>query len=149
MKLLLLPKSSGPHLTTSGNIAPHYYLLFWICTIQAVQFMLEDRISPTSLERRSNPSHPQESDQIKSHPTKSFQTDCLTPYVGKVFSSFLKHRWLSFMVGNGYIDKNIQKASMPGVPGCIEQSTKLAAALHDAHIKHRSITVCWLYLAST
>ena len=37
---------------------------------------------------------------------------------------------------------------MPGVPGCIEQSTKLAAALHEAHVKHRSIAVCWLDLAN-
>ena len=37
---------------------------------------------------------------------------------------------------------------MPGVPGCVEQSTKLAAALHEAHTKHRSITVCWLDLAN-
>ena len=34
------------------------------------------------------------------------------------------------------------------MPGCIEHSTKLAAALHEAHFKHRSITVCWLDLAN-
>ena len=62
-----------------------------------------------------------------------FRLIALTPCIGKVFSSILKHRWLSFMVGNGSIDKNIQKAFMPGVPGCIEQSTKLAAVLYEAH----------------
>ena len=37
---------------------------------------------------------------------------------------------------------------MPGVPGCIEQSTKLVAALYEAHTKHRSMTVCRLDLAN-
>ena len=37
---------------------------------------------------------------------------------------------------------------MPGVPECIKQWTKLGASLHEAHIKHRSITLCWLDLAN-
>ena len=67
----------------------------------------------------------------------------------EVFSSIFKHRWLSFMMANGYMDRNIQKAFMPGVPGCIEHSTKLVAVLHEAHTKHCSIAVCWLDLANT
>ena len=52
------------------------------------------------------------------------------------------------MVANEYMDRKFQKAFIPGVPGCIEQSTKLAATLHEAHTKHRSIAVCWLDLAN-
>ena len=44
------------------------------------------------------------------------------------------------MVANGYMDRNVQKAFMPG---CIEQSTK-----NGAHTKHHSIAVCWLDLAN-
>jgi hypothetical protein len=77
-----------------------------------------------------------------------FRPIALTSCIGKVFSSILKHRWLSFMVANRYMDRTVQKAFIPGVPGCIEHSTKLAAALHEAHFKHRSITVCWLDLAN-
>ena len=86
----------------------------------------------------------------KENPTQPshFRPIALTPCIEKVFSSILKHHWLFFMVGNGYIDKNIQKAFMPGVPGCIEWSTKLAAALYEVHTKHQSITVCRLDLAN-
>jgi len=52
------------------------------------------------------------------------------------------------MVANGYMERNVQKAFMPEMPGCIEQSTKLAAALHEAHSKHRSLAVCWLDLSN-
>lgn len=71
----------------------------------------------------------------KDDPTEQghFRPIVLTSFIGKVFSSILKHRWLSFTVANGYMNKNIQKAFMPGVPGCIEQSAKLAAALREAH----------------
>ena len=75
----------------------------------------------------------------KENPTQPshFRPIAVTPCIGKAFSSILKHRWLSFKVGNRYIDKNIQKAFLPGVPGCIEQSIKLAATLHEAYTKHR------------
>ena len=52
------------------------------------------------------------------------------------------------MVANKYMDRDVQNAFMPGVPRCIEQSTKLAAALNEAHTKHHSIAVCWLDLAN-
>ena len=80
----------------------------------------------------------------KENPTQPshFRPIALTLSIGKVFLSILKHCWFSFMVENGYIDRSIQKAFMAGVPGCIERSTKLAAALHEAHTKHQSIIVC-------
>ena len=52
------------------------------------------------------------------------------------------------MLANGYMDTSVQKAFMTGIPGCTEQSSKLAAALREAHTKHRSIAVCWLDLAN-
>ena len=57
----------------------------------------------------------------KENPTEpgNFRPIALTSCIGKVFSSVLKHRWLSFMVANGYMDRNVQKAFMPGMPGCI------------------------------
>ena len=56
--------------------------------------------------------------------------------------------WLSFMVFNGYLDTSVQKAFVPGVPGCLEQYTKLSAAISEAYKNHRSLTVCWLDLAN-
>ena len=37
---------------------------------------------------------------------------------------------------------------MPGISGCTEQSTKVTAALREAHTRHRSVTVCWWDLAN-
>ena len=52
------------------------------------------------------------------------------------------------MTENGYLDPSIQKAFMPSVPGCIEHYTKLAAAIGEAHRKHKAMAVCWLDLAN-
>ena len=46
------------------------------------------------------------------------------------------------------IDSTVQKAYLPGISGCTEQSIELATALREAHSKHRSISVCWLDLAN-
>jgi hypothetical protein len=72
----------------------------------------------------------------------------LTSCVGKLFTSMLRGRWLRFMTGNSYLDTLLQKAFLPGVPGCIEHYHKLSAITADAHKKHRSLTVCWLDLAN-
>ena len=45
------------------------------------------------------------------------------------------------MMANGYMDRDVQKAFVPRLPGCIEHSTKLGAALHQAHSKRRSMLV--------
>ena len=49
---------------------------------------------------------------------------------------------------NHYFDTTIQKAFMPSVPGCIEHYSKLAAAINEAHARHRSLCVSWLDLAN-
>ena len=52
------------------------------------------------------------------------------------------------MLGNGYLDRSVQKAFMSATPGCIEHHAKLAAILRDARTKHKSLAVCWLDLAN-
>ena len=39
---------------------------------------------------------------------------------GKIFFGILARRLSKFLIGNGYIDMSIQKAGVPGSPGCIE-----------------------------
>ena len=43
-------------------------------------------------------------------------------------------------VDNNYLDTSVQKAFLPGVPGCLEQYRKLCAIICDAHAKHRSLS---------
>ena len=78
----------------------------------------------------------------------NFRPIALTSCVGKLFTTILKNRWLEFMLVNKYLDRSIQKAFMTATPGCIEHQSKLAAILHDAKKKHKSLTVCWLDLAN-
>ena len=78
----------------------------------------------------------------------NFRPIALTSCVGKLFTSLLKNRWLAFITANGYLDTSVQKAFLPGIPGCFEQYHKLSAAVVEAHKKHRSLTVCWLDLAN-
>ena len=78
----------------------------------------------------------------------NFRPIALTSCIGKVYTSVLKNRWLSYMIGNGYMDTRIQKAFIAGVPGCTEHQSKLATIIQEARKKHRSLTVCWLDLAN-
>lgn len=52
------------------------------------------------------------------------------------------------MTSNGYLDTSVQKAFLPGIPGCLEQYEKLSSVIGEAHRKHRSLAVCWLDLAN-
>ena len=72
----------------------------------------------------------------------NFQLIALTSCVGKLFTTILKNRWLSYMMQHGYLDTAVQKAFLPGVPGCLEQYEKLMAIISEAHRKQKSLTVC-------
>ena len=55
------------------------------------------------------------------HLLSSFRPIALTSSVGKLFTSLLKDRWLKFMVENNFLNTSVQKAFLPGIPGCLEQ----------------------------
>ena len=78
----------------------------------------------------------------------NFRPIALTPCIGKLFTTILRNRWLSYMINNHYLDSSIQKAFMPTTPGCVEHHLKLAAILAEAKKKHKSLAVCWLDLAN-
>ena len=79
---------------------------------------------------------------------KNFRPIALTSCIGKVFTSLLKQRWMAYMRGNSYLNTNIQKAFVDGVPGCTEHHIKLLSMLKEARSKKRSFSVCWLDLAN-
>ena len=77
-----------------------------------------------------------------------FRPIALTSCVGKVFTSLLKQRWLSYMMENRYLNTSVQKAFIDGVPGCTEHHLKLLSIISEAQRKHKSLSVCWLDLAN-
>lgn len=87
----------------------------------------------------------QTAEQDPTLPT-NFRPIALTSCVGKLFTTIFRNRWLSFMLANKYLDRSVQKAFMPKIPGCIEHHLKLGTILKDAKQKHRALAVCWLDL---
>jgi potassium voltage-gated channel Eag-related subfamily H protein 8 len=79
---------------------------------------------------------------------KNFRPIALTSCIGKVFTSVLKHRWMTYMTGNSYLNTSVQKAFVDGIPGCTEHHVKLLSILNEAHRKHKSLCVCWLDLSN-
>ena len=51
-------------------------------------------------------------------------------------------------MSNKYLNTNIQKAFMDGIPGCTEHYIKLLTAIKEVRRKRKSLTVCWLDLAN-
>ena len=78
----------------------------------------------------------------------NFRPIALTPCVGKLFTTLLCKRLMSFMLSNKDMDRCVQKAFIPKLCGCNEHHFKLASVLSDAHRKHKSLAVCWLDLAN-
>ena len=58
-----------------------------------------------------------------------FRPIALTPCIGKVFSSLLKQRWLSYMLDNHYLDTTTQKDFVDGIFGCTEHHLKLLSII--------------------
>ena len=68
----------------------------------------------------------------------SFRPIALTSCIGKLYTSILKQRLMSFMNSNKYIDSETHKAFLEGVPGCTEHQFKLWQATLDARRNQRN-----------
>jgi len=86
----------------------------------------------------------------KDDPTSpsNFRPIALTSCIGKLFTTILRNRWLTYMVENNFLDRSIQKVFMTATPGCVEHHCKLGAILAEAKKWHKSLAVCWLDLAN-
>ena len=51
-----------------------------------------------------------------------------------------------FVTNNGYVNTSIQKAGVPGFPGCIGHSTMLCDQIKTAKNNNTQLHVIWLYL---
>jgi hypothetical protein len=67
----------------------------------------------------------------------------LTSCLSKLFTSVLKWQLEPFLIANSFLDSSLQKAFIPGVPGCTEHQFKLWRALQDAKEQQRSLCVAW------
>ena len=67
---------------------------------------------------------------------------------GKVFFSVLAKRLTSFLLSNSYVETSIQKAGIPGFPGCLEHVSTIWSRLKQAKAERGDLHVVWLDLAN-
>jgi hypothetical protein len=78
----------------------------------------------------------------------NFRPIALTSCIGKIYTSILKNRLLSYMISNSFLDTTTQKAFVDGIPGCTEHHLRLFSLIEEARHKRKSISICWLDLAN-
>ena len=57
-------------------------------------------------------------------------------------------RAIKFLQENGYVDESVQKAGIPGIPGCIEHAYTIWDAIQQAKKDKLDLNVVWLDLAN-
>ena len=60
----------------------------------------------------------------------------------------MSKRVLTFVTSNGYIDESVQKACIPGSPGCIEHAAMIWDEIQVAKREKEDLSVVWLDLAN-
>ena len=60
----------------------------------------------------------------------------------------LAKRTVDFLQNNGYIVESVQKAGIPGIPGCIEHVSTIWEAIQQAKVNKDDLNVIWLDLAN-
>ena len=67
---------------------------------------------------------------------------------GKIMFGILVGRLASFLLKNGYIDTSVQKAGVPGFPGCVEHCAMIWHTIQEARLNKEDLSVVWLDLAN-
>lgn len=66
----------------------------------------------------------------------------------KIFMGILAKRTVAYLQSNGYVDESVQKAGIPGIPGCTEHAFTLWDAIQEAKKNKENLNVVWLDLAN-
>ena len=77
-----------------------------------------------------------------------FRTVSLLNVEGKTYKGLLAKKLTKFAVVNQYIDRSIQKAGIPGVSGCLENSALLTQMIEEARRGNKNLVITWLDIAN-
>ena len=77
-----------------------------------------------------------------------FRTISFLNVEGKLYKGDLARKLTKFAVRNEYIDRSIQKAGIPGVSGCLENSALLTQMIAEAKKKKKNLVLTWLDIAN-
>ena len=86
---------------------------------------------------------PKEKDSWK---IEQFRPISLLNVEGKIFFGVIAKRMTRFVTNNGYGNTSLQKAGIPGFPGCIEHTTMLWDRIKTAKNNKTELHVIWLDL---
>ena len=67
---------------------------------------------------------------------------------GKIYMGILAKRTVEYLQRNGYIDESVQKAGIPGIPGCVEHAASIWDTIQEAKKNGSDLNVVWLDLAN-
>ena len=77
---------------------------------------------------------------------EQFRPISLLNVEGKIFFGVIAKRMTRFVINNEYVNTSIQKAGVPGFPGCIEHTTMLWNRIKTAKNNKTELLVIWLDL---
>ena len=67
---------------------------------------------------------------------------------GKIYMGILAKRTVDYLQRNGYINESVQKAGIPGIPGCVEHAATIWDTIQEAKKTKGDLNVVWLDLAN-
>ena len=76
-----------------------------------------------------------------------FRTVSFLNCEGKVFFKHMSKGITQYAVANDYIDQSIQKAGIPGISGCLENTSLISQMILEAKEKQKSLVSVWLDIA--
>ena len=78
----------------------------------------------------------------------NFRPISLLNVEGKIFFGVLARGMTTFLMSNHYINTSVQKAGIPGFPGCLEHSQMIWNSILSARRDKTELHVIWLDLAN-
>ena len=67
---------------------------------------------------------------------------------GKIYMGILAKRTVDYLQRNGFINENVQKVGIPGIPGCVEHANPIWDTIQEAKKNRKDLNVVWLDLAN-
>ena len=77
-----------------------------------------------------------------------FRPISLLGVMGKIYMGVIARRTVNYLQQNGYIDESVQKAGIPGIPGCVEHAYAIWDTIQEAKKEKEDLNVVWLDLAN-
>ena len=78
----------------------------------------------------------------------NFRPISLLNVEGKIFFGVIAQRMTAYLTANKMIDTSVQKAGIPGFPGCLEHVSMIWSSIMKAKQEKKDLHVVWLDLAN-